>query len=93
MRRPRARALEARAPKLSRAPNPPRAPSFFLLSLGLDRYAFKLEAGDWLMLDNLRVQHGRLPYEPDEANPRVLLTVYADPVRATAPELVTRASG
>ena len=43
------------------------------------------------MLDNLRVQHGRLPYEPDEANPRVLLTVYADPVRATAPELVTPA--
>ena len=33
------------------------------------------------------------PKEPDEANPRVLLTVYADPVRATAPELVTPASG
>ena len=25
-------------------------------------HALKLEAGDWLVLDNLRVQHGRMPY-------------------------------
>ena len=28
-----------------------------------DTYAFKLRPGDWVVLDNLRVQHGRLPYE------------------------------
>mmetsp|Transcript_12491 Transcript_12491/g.29373 ORF Transcript_12491/g.29373 Transcript_12491/m.29373 type:complete len:434 (-) Transcript_12491:197-1498(-) len=42
---------------------------------------FKLVPGDWLMLDNLRVQHGRLPYTSDPSKPaRCLLTVYADPV-------------
>ncbi|KAG8460285.1 hypothetical protein KFE25_011776 [Diacronema lutheri] len=42
-------------------------------------YAFKLLAGDWLVLDNLRVQHGRLPYFADPSRPRCLLTVYDTP--------------
>jgi hypothetical protein len=43
--------------------------------------AFKLLPGDWLMLDNLRMQHGRLPYTTDLSKPaRCLLTVYADPM-------------
>ena len=42
-------------------------------------YAFKLHPGDWLMLDNMRVQHGRLPYEASSQQKRVLLTVYSSP--------------
>jgi hypothetical protein len=45
-------------------------------------YAFKLLPGDWLVLDNLRVQHGRLPYTQDPNRPRVLLTVYSTPLPA-----------
>jgi hypothetical protein len=41
-------------------------------------YAFKLKPGDWLVCDNLRVQHGRLPFSP-EGPKRVLLTVYSGP--------------
>ncbi|KAL3905295.1 MAG: hypothetical protein SGPRY_010962, partial [Prymnesium sp.] len=37
-------------------------------------YAFKLEPGDWLMLDNMRVQHGRLPFFDHEKQRRCLLT-------------------
>ena len=44
-----------------------------------DTYAFKLRPGDWLTLDNTRMQHGRLPYEADPSQKRVLLTVYATP--------------
>lgn len=42
-------------------------------------YAFKLRPGDWLMLDNMRVQHGRLPYEASPQQKRQLLTVYSNP--------------
>jgi hypothetical protein len=45
-------------------------------------FAWKLLPGDWLVLDNLRVQHGRLPYAQDPNRPRVLLTVYSTPVSA-----------
>ena len=45
-------------------------------------YALKLRPGDWLVLDNLRLQHGRLPYVEDERQKRVLLTVYDTPVRS-----------
>lgn len=45
-------------------------------------HAFKLLPGDWLVLDNLRVQHGRLPYFQDPAKPRCLLTVYSTPMPA-----------
>ena len=31
-----------------------------------ETYAFQLQRGDWLVLDNLRVQHGRLPYQDDD---------------------------
>lgn len=40
----------------------------------------QLRPGDWIMLDNLRVQHGRLPYEADPKQKRVLLTVYTTPL-------------
>ena len=43
-------------------------------------YAFKLLPGDWLMLDNMRLQHGRLPYVQDPAKPRLLFTVYHTPM-------------
>eukprot|EP00977_Amphora_coffeiformis_P002449 scaffold456_cov171-Amphora_coffeaeformis.AAC.16 len=36
-------------------------------------YAFRLQPGDWLVLDNRCVQHGRLPYPPRDT--RRLLTV------------------
>jgi len=42
-------------------------------------YAFKLRPGDWLMLDNMRVQHGRLPFFDHERQRRCLLTVYTTP--------------
>lgn len=39
--------------------------------------AMKLRPGDWLVLDNRRVQHGRLPYQDDDPDkPRTLFTVY-----------------
>jgi alpha-ketoglutarate-dependent taurine dioxygenase len=42
--------------------------------------AFKLQRGDWLVLDNLKVQHGRLPYvdDPDPQRKRTVLTVYTE---------------
>ena len=40
----------------------------------------QLRPGDWIMLDNLKVQHGRLPYEADPKQKRVLLTVYTTPL-------------
>lgn len=36
--------------------------------------ALKLDAGDWLVLDNMRIQHGRLPYEGNERKMLVLMT-------------------
>jgi Taurine catabolism dioxygenase TauD, TfdA family len=42
--------------------------------------AIKLQQGDWLVLDNLRVQHGRLPYRDVEGHPtRQLLVTYTSP--------------
>ena len=38
--------------------------------------AIKLEPGDWLMFDNLQVQHGRLPFVEEELHKRKLLAVY-----------------
>jgi len=45
-----------------------------------DVCAFKLERGDWLVLDNMRVLHGRLLYieNPSGEAPRTLLTVYTE---------------
>lgn len=40
-------------------------------------YAFKLRKGDLLVLDNLRVGHGRLPYRNSAGVERKLLTCYA----------------
>jgi hypothetical protein len=40
-------------------------------------YAFKLQKGDLLFLDNFRVAHGRLPYINGEGRERQLLTTYA----------------
>ena len=42
--------------------------------------AFKMRRGDWLMLDNMTVLHGRLPYRenPKGMAPRTLLTVYTE---------------
>ena len=37
----------------------------------------KLRKNDWLVLDNQRVLHGRLPYQDGEGFPRQLLTVYS----------------
>mmetsp|Transcript_42455 Transcript_42455/g.68207 ORF Transcript_42455/g.68207 Transcript_42455/m.68207 type:complete len:90 (+) Transcript_42455:2-271(+) len=42
-------------------------------------HAFKLKPGDWLVCDNMRVQHGRLPFSPDGPK-RTLLTTYDTPV-------------
>jgi len=38
--------------------------------------AFKLQKNDWLVLDNKRVMHGRLPYS-NQGPERQLLTVYS----------------
>lgn len=40
-------------------------------------YALKLMPGDWLVLDNLQVQHGRAPYV-DGPRKRTVLAVYAN---------------
>ena len=39
--------------------------------------AFKLQGNDWLVLDNKRVMHGRLPYSTQQGPERQLLTVYS----------------
>ena len=42
-----------------------------------ETYSFLLEEGDWLVLDNRRVQHGRLPYQDVPGVPaRQLLATY-----------------
>jgi alpha-ketoglutarate-dependent taurine dioxygenase len=40
-------------------------------------YAFMLQKGDLLILDNVRVAHGRLPYENGAGQERQILTTYA----------------
>lgn len=37
-------------------------------------FAYKLQEGDWLIMDNRKVQHGRLPYQGD----RRLIVTYTD---------------
>eukprot|EP00545_Synedropsis_sp_CCMP1620_P011591 CAMPEP_0119011408 /NCGR_PEP_ID=MMETSP1176-20130426/5664_1 /TAXON_ID=265551 /ORGANISM="Synedropsis recta cf, Strain CCMP1620" /LENGTH=359 /DNA_ID=CAMNT_0006964239 /DNA_START=10 /DNA_END=1089 /DNA_ORIENTATION=- len=39
-----------------------------------ETFAYKLQEGDWLVLDNRSVQHGRLPYE----GKRLLIVSYTD---------------
>ena len=57
-----------------------RLPENLLQDLRSDSWAsysaIKLEPGDWLVLDNLRVQHGRLPFIEEEHRKRKLLVVY-----------------
>ena len=38
--------------------------------------SFKLRKGDWLVLDNMAVQHGRMPYQDSPEKTRILLDVY-----------------
>jgi Taurine catabolism dioxygenase TauD, TfdA family len=33
-----------------------------------ETFALKLQQGDWLVLDNRRVQHGRLPYSDEDSD-------------------------
>jgi hypothetical protein len=40
----------------------------------VETFAYKLQEGDWLVLDNRSVQHGRLPYE----GKRRLIVTYTD---------------
>jgi hypothetical protein len=40
--------------------------------------ALKLLAGDWLVLNNLAVQHGRLPFKNSNEQKRTILTVYTE---------------
>lgn len=55
-------------------------PSDFMDQLELHYWhsasSFKLQKNDWLVLDNKRVMHGRLPYSK-EGPERLLLTVYS----------------
>lgn len=44
--------------------------------------AVKAAPGDWLICDNLRVQHGRLPYDAAKGPRRTLFTVYSGPTRS-----------
>lgn len=57
-------------------------PSKLLNALKIDEwkpvYAIKLNPGDWLVLNNLTVQHGRLPYKENPDLPRTILTVYTN---------------
>lgn len=57
-------------------------PSKLLNNLKIDQwkpvYAIKLNPGDWLVLNNFTVQHGRLPYKDNSDLPRTILTVYTD---------------
>ena len=39
-----------------------------------ETFAYKLQEGDWLVVDNTKTQHGRLPYEGD----RRLVVTYTD---------------
>ena len=63
-------------------PFPPKLVADVQRTAWAHTYAFKLKPGDWLMLDNMRVQHGRLPYEASEEQKRCLLTVYSSPCSA-----------
>jgi len=41
-------------------------------------HAIKLSPGDWLVLNNKAIQHGRLPYKEKPDLPRTILTVYTE---------------
>jgi len=55
-------------------------PSALAAQIQLDKWipvcAFRMHPGDWLVLNNRAVQHGRLPYKEAVEAPRRLLTVY-----------------
>ena len=55
-------------------------PSALAAQIQLDKWipvcAFRMRPGDWLVLNNRAVQHGRLPYKEAVEAPRRLLTVY-----------------
>lgn len=57
-------------------------PSHMLKQLKLDEWravhALKLHPGDWLVLNNRSVQHGRLPFVDGPDKKRTILTVYTD---------------
>jgi hypothetical protein len=57
-------------------------PPELLLKLNRDKWkhvrALKLLTGDWLVLNNLTVQHGRLPYKNSPDQQRTILTVYTE---------------
>lgn len=39
-------------------------------------YALRLQIGDWMVLDNLNMLHGRFPFEEFEDKPRQMMTTY-----------------
>jgi hypothetical protein len=57
-------------------------PPELMLNLKRDRWkhvrALKLLTGDWLVLNNLTVQHGRLPFKNSPDQQRTILTVYTE---------------
>jgi hypothetical protein len=57
-------------------------PPEMLLKIKRDKWkhvsALKLLAGDWLVLNNLTVQHGRLPFKNSDDQKRTILTVYTE---------------
>jgi hypothetical protein len=59
-------------------------PPELLLKLKSDKWkparALKLRPGDWLVLNNLTVQHGRLPFKNTPDQQRTILTVYTSEV-------------
>jgi len=55
-----------------------------------ETYAIKLQPGDWLVLDNRRVQHGRLPYQDSStAAARKLLVTYTSTTTTTTTSTTT----
>jgi hypothetical protein len=57
-------------------------PPDMLLKIKRDKWkhvsALKLLAGDWLVLNNLTVQHGRVPFKNSDDQKRTILTVYTE---------------
>tara|TARA_B100000795_G_scaffold22043_1_gene14690 strand:+ start:1862 stop:2026 length:165 start_codon:yes stop_codon:yes gene_type:complete len=41
-------------------------------------HAMKMRPGDWLVLNNRAVQHGRLPFADGPEQKRTVVTVYTD---------------
>lgn len=57
-------------------------PPAMLQRLKLDEWkaahAMKMRPGDWLVLNNRAVQHGRLPFADGPEQKRTVVTVYTD---------------